>query len=444
MFVRALACVMLAYSAWHFTYSVRDALSRPNLKDIGREMVPLQQYLDQGGGAWQPTHNRQYGPLFMFVALPFVALGKGDMFWLSRALYALQMIAFIGAFVLTWLTMRLYLEERRRKGPGLLTVPALTVLLLILWTNCSPAYYVMATKNVETWEMFLLSAALYLVVRGWSAISGIVIGAAAMIKMLPVAFLGMFMVRNWRALVAAVIAIFAILTAAQLTFGPAAGYRYATQVVTAAAGGAGYGNTQFALTWHENTSIKGMVSKVFGRLDSPLLPPPPFERRYHVYVPPDKAMLSNVLGLTLQLLGGVMFLWMMWRHRRPGQTPLRTEIWCWAVTAGFMLVLSPQSAFHYMILALPALSFVVVSVVEEWQPGRSVAPLLAAGVVFLIPNLAPRTVINAMLPLDTLRQWSGYTFLNQSEIYQYFGFPLLGMLLMIAYLWVVAPIESGR
>jgi hypothetical protein len=264
-----------------------------------------------------------------------------------------------------------------------------------------------------------------------------------MIKMLPIAFLGMFILRNLRAAIAAIVTIVAVLAAAQLVFGPAAGFRYVPQVIAAAAGGSGYGNTEYALTWHENVALKGMVSKAFGSLNSPLVPPPPFPRAYYVGMSPEAARQSNVIGTVLQLAGAVFFMFAIWRARGVSTAPVRTEIWCWAITASFMLILPPQSAFHYMVLALPAISFAVVCAIQEWSPGRYWRVAFACGAVLLVANIAPRTVINRVLGMDLLREWSGYTHLTGSEAYQYFGLPLLGMLLLIAFLWSVRPAPSA-
>lgn len=440
----AVAAAAIAYSAWHFAYSgVIAPLERPNLRDVGRELVPLQEFVQAGGAEYQAAHNRQYGPVFLFGMLPFARSWGGDAMWLAKALYAIQLIAFGAAFALTWLSLRLYLREQQaRHGIAPPSLSVMTLLLAVLWLNFAPAYYVITTKNVETWELALIAMATYASLRRSDAGTAIGVAAAALTKMLPVAYFGMLLVRRPRAAAMTVGAVVIILAAAHVTFGPDAGFRYVSRIVGAASGGAGYGNTQYALTWHENVAIKGMVDKGFGQLRSPYVPTAnDTVHRYYVGMSPETARRSAVVGTVLQAVGGLIFLVGLWRGASTPAAPVRTELWCWAWTAAFMMILPPQSAFHYMILTLPAISFVIISAVAEtqrWHPRL----LLAAAVALLIANILPRTVINRLLLMDVLRAWSSYDYLTLSETYQYFGFPLLGMLLLIAYLWVTRPTRA--
>ena len=97
-----------------------------------------------------------------------------------------------------------------------------------------------------------------------------------------------------------------------------------------------------------------------------------------------------------------------------------------------MLVLAPQISQDYMVLALGAFSFVLAACMLY---GTRVAWIEFAIAVLLVGNVVPRGVFSRFVLIDPVIAVTGYTHLMRSEAYQYFGFPLVG-LLVLARTWM--------
>jgi hypothetical protein len=109
-----------------------------------------------------------------------------------------------------------------------------------------------------------------------------------------------------------------------------------------------------------------------------------------------------------------------------------------------MMILSPQTAFEYTILALPAFSVLLTAAAFDPRLRRDrVVWAWTAAALLLVANVLPRQVLNRLLPIATLIEWSGNTQLNLSEGYQYFGFPFIGLCSVVAGLWVARRRWSG-
>ena len=49
----------------------------------------------------------------------------------------------------------------------------------------------------------------------------------------------------------------------------------------------------------------------------------------------------------------------------------------------------------------------------------------------LVGNVLPRGLFSQLVLIDPMIQWAGYQHLTRAEAYQYFGFPLLGLLVLV-------------
>ena len=151
---RAILAILLLYSLVHFAESgVLVPLSRPSLGQIEEEVSPLRRHLRDGLPV--TTNNpRQYGPVFFFVMHPLLRVAADDPERLSRLLYGLQIVCLSLSFVFSWAAFGpVVAPERRWIALGGLAV---------LWANFAPIYMILAVKNVETWELLLICAALLL------------------------------------------------------------------------------------------------------------------------------------------------------------------------------------------------------------------------------------------------------------------------------------------
>ena len=96
-----------------------------------------------------------------------------------------------------------------------------------------------------------------------------------------------------------------------------------------------------------------------------------------------------------------------------------------------MLVLAPQISQDYMVLTLVAFSFVLAGCMLY----RSRASWMQFAIaVLLVGNVVPRGVFSRLVLIDPIVAATGSAHLTRAEAYQYFGFPLLG-LLVLAHAW---------
>ena len=427
-----LALVALVYSIAHFAESgVRVPLSLPKIGQIEEEIPPLVEYL-HGRGAVQSRNPRQYGPMFFLIMQPLLTTIGTDPESLSHWLYAVDLACLAAAFLLTWATLKpLVPIERRRLA---------AVALLFLWLNFAPLYAILGVKNVEGWELALLAAALFWYIRGRRIAAAAAIAAAGLIKLLPFIFLVYFLLRDRRTFAYGCAAVAVVLLAGQLIYGSALGVRYLPRVALSATG------TSFALGWHENISLKGMIAKSVGTVTPGSRTIDGVDPSYGSEMGAGQAGYTVVLtrpqmtfvrfaGLSAQL---ALLAWLGWICTVPAPADANRIAWEWSLVAIVMLLVSPQTAFEYCLLAIGAFSYVLVRLMADLP--RRAAPWMAfAAATFLVANILPRQIVNRLVLVDALREWSGYVHFTPSEAYQFFGFPFAGLLFALAALWQVRP-----
>ena len=410
----------LLYSLVHILVSgILFPLSSPNVGQIVEELQPLLRLFTMGVAS--VDHARQYGPVFLMVFHAVYQRDLNDPTMLSWYAYAIEIAAIIIGFVATVTAIRQWATARGHQ------VTWVTVLcLFMLWANFSPLYGVLAIKNVELWELACIAVAGAALLRDRPWIVGFAVAAGALIKMLPLVFLPYLWLRSRRAFFCTLAAMALILAMSQALYGTPMGFGYFGSLVRAAGGGEGFGNPR-GMIWHENVSLRGLVTKSFGYLEKPgtKTRPEGYTEGYHVVIPSDRLPYARALGTTVQALGALWVAWTLWRRRR-NQDPSRTY-WDWSLVGIMMLVLAPQISQDYMILALVAFSFVLAGCLFEGDRFTWGNFLIA---VLLVGNVFPRGVFSQLLQIDHLMRWSGYEHLARAEAYQYYGFPLLGLLLL--------------
>lgn len=422
--VRAVTAVALLYSGLHFAQSgVLFPLRQQNLAKFDELTPALREHLETG----QPVHFTnaiQYGPVFFFVAHPLL-VWTPSVRALSNWLYGLQLVCIALAFLLTYLTLKPLIGPEHR--------PLITAWLLVLWLNFAPLYTILAVKGVETWELFLLSLALYAYVRAKTWVMASALSVAALVKVLPMIFLYYLLITNRRAFASACAVLLAVLLVSHAIYGRQMGLMYFPHLVKSAAG------ESFGLTWHENISLKAAIAKLFGRLDTPDIAA---GRGGSTIVLTSQQMQTATMIGDVAVLVGLALLTVTWL--RSGTRSRDTILWEWSVLTVAMLILSPNTTFEYATLALGATSYAVVraSVPGSAIGARSRPWLLLGGALFLLGALLPRQLLNRLTFADAIRRWSGYTHLTPSEVYQYYCFPLLGLLLLVAALWRLQPLRS--
>ena len=422
------------YSVVHvYVSGVRYPLSTPNIGQVIEELQPLYRLFTTGEAT--VDHPRQYGPIFLMVLHPVYRLDLNDPTLLAWYAYALAVLSMAVAFVATLYSIRDFTAAR-----GAAVTPVMILSLVILWANFSPLYAVLAIKNVELWELAAIAVAGLAVMRSRAAAAGWSIAAGAMMKMLPLVFLPYLLVRNRRAFAHTLAAMAIILTLSQVVYGTAMGWGYFGSLANAAASGEGFGNPR-GMIWHENVSIRGVVLKAFGYLEKPdpNIRGEGYTRGYHVVIPESQQTLARTLASLAQGIGLAWAAWVIFRRRHRAE-PDRTY-WDWAFVAIMMLVMAPQISQDYMVLTLGAFSFVLAGCFVEGRRAPWIEFALAA---LLVGNLVPRGLFAEAMMMRPIIAWTGYDHLMPAEAYQYFGFPLLGLLLLTRAWWRLAERPAER
>lgn len=69
----------------------------------------------------------------------------------------------------------------------------------------------------------------------------------------------------------------------------------------------------------------------------------------------------------------------------------------------------------------------------------AVATTVLIGSVFFVANIIPRQIVQRIIPVRLFGRWSGYTHLLPTELYNHYGFAMVGLVLLLAALWAIRP-----
>src|SRR5262249_26014039 len=248
---------------------------------------------------------------------------------------------------------------------------------------------------------------------------------------LPFVFFYYLLLRHRRAFLYAVAALVVLLLAGQIVYGSAVGFMYLPHVAKAAV------CNSWALAWHENLSVQGMIAKSFGHLPSgtelesgnPVL--------QQLLFTPGQLRRAVIWGQIAEAIGAIWLTWVTLRHRRGSGT--ESTIWEWSLFAVMLLILSPQTALEYCTLSLGAFSYALIRLLADTCRGHSpgAAWLSFCAAVFLVGNIVPRPVANQLVFASAMTRWMGHPQFSPSEAFQFYGFPLIGLLLLVVTLWQI-------
>jgi hypothetical protein len=421
--VQAGLALALLYTSAHIVESgIIFPLERPNIKQVIEELQPM--YRQVVTGTASVDHGRQYGPVFLLALDPVYRRDVNNETRLAWYAYGLGLLSIAAALTATIAASRRWLASRGRT----LSWPMI-VGLVILWGNFGPLYGVLAVKNVELWELALIMVACLGVIAGRPWIAGGAIAIASLTKMLPFVFMPYLLLRDRRLFARAVAVLLVVLAVSQLVYGTEMGFGYLPLIARAAGGTADFG-WQGGIVWHENISLRGLIMKAFGYLHPPSLWSirAPYSRGYFTAIPMD---LYPWARLAATLTWAVGMGWVVWTviARRTTAEPGRTY-WDWALIAAMMLPLAPQASQDYMVMTLGAFSFVLIGCMVYGGRANWVVFGLA---VLLVANVLPRSLFARLIFIDAINKLAGHEHLTRPEAYQYYGFPLLGLLLLM---WV--------
>ena len=243
---RAAGTLVIAYSAVHFAVTgVRQALA--NSYGDFLAAIPAWQVAEMFGRTdlygplayiWGPPPLWNYGPLLHVVTLPLFAFPN------LRAAYVAWLMV---CYVVVAATVVVAIGVLDDWKPTLAT----TVVVIAVFCNFNPLYDGLSQRVIELFELLLLFAAYAWLRRGRDGAAGAAIGAAAMLKFLPLIFLPWLVLkRRWRALGAALAVIVPVSIATQFTLG----WQNSRIVWQLAGGGLIHGDT--------DQSLAGMLGRL--------------------------------------------------------------------------------------------------------------------------------------------------------------------------------------
>ena len=351
-YVWIVTAIALLYSGAHFLQSgVLFPLHQENIAKFEEETPALREHIRTG----EPVHFGnpvQYGPVFFFVMHPLIVYAANT-HQFSNVLYAIQLPCIALALLLTLATLKPLVRAS--------DWPLIAAWIVVVWLNFAPLYTILAVKSVETWELLLMSLALYGYMRGKLWLLGIAIASAALVKVLPLIFFYYLLLTNRRALVYACVGLAAILVVSHLLYGPEMGVWYLPTVAKAASG------HSFGLLWHENLSVKAAIAKMIGRLDA--LDLVAGIGGSTLRMTDDQLRKAIVIG---NIAVGAGFVWLTWALTRRAARTRDRILWEWSLVTVAMLILSPNTTFEYATLALGALSWAIVELIarpNSWRAG---------------------------------------------------------------------------
>ena len=366
--------------------------------------------------AGQPIEHidaRQYGVVVFLVFDPVLRLLGPSL--PSMATYAawIALAATLAAFALV---ARRYAADE----------PVRWLVLVLAWSSAVPLLYVIAQHMVDAWQLFFLSASLFLFTGSarQRQLAGLPLAAAVLTKLLPALVLVYVAVRAWRAAALGVVAIGGLLAVGQLLYGPLMGFGYPLAMLSMGSDTVARWSTHF-----ENNSVRGLLFKLGAgfRLQGDTT----------AYVlDPRLAPVLNVLAYAISAALVAYLLFAAWRGRDRDSISRRSIEFSLAIVT--MLLVSPHTAQDYLVTALPVLAVWLFlwtrRLPRPWAAGQTAMGVVSA---LLIGVFVPMNLAARVLPIGWLLSATGNAhnilFVDQigSAIgaYEFFGFPAVGLIL---------------
>lgn len=402
-----------------FTFSgIWVPLQTENIEQVWEEFAPLKVHL-QTGQPIEISNPRQYGPVFFLICEPLWFFSGYQKTVFANYLFYLGVLSFATACIFFFKTLR-------ASFPGFwpLSSDKLSSIffpaLLITWVGSSPILYILNVKNVESWELALISLALYFRLKNVFWLCGFFIALATLIKILPIVFLFYFLLCDRKSFFYSFLFLLGMMIAFSFYYGPQMGLLYPLLITKAS-----LGNTWGAFHM-ENLSLKGYVLKLFFNwkvsTNSLLVTTPLMEKT------------ALFWAHALQILGGFFWLFILLKKRVLFLNVRWSLPWEWAWVCMGILVFSPQTAFEYATISQGAFSFCcALWILLPYLRSPIFSFFLFSG-IFLVLNIMPRSVVNKGFFISYLNDLLGNQHLTASEGYQLYGFPLFGFIAFMLFL----------
>ena len=409
------------YTAFHFAHSgielpfsfLKDPYSSA-MGQIKEETIPLMDNIDDISKI-TITNPRQYGPVLFFVAYPILMIFNNNILALEIFATTFAYICTALSFYFTYKLFGCRLDSLKKKYKHINYL--FVALMAIIWFNFSQLYYILATKNVESWELLMVIGAFYAYQKNKMVFSGILIGTATMTKFLPGIFLLYFLFKDRRVFYSAASTIILILLFATAAFNYDVGFGSVARIVNQG------GQNSWAIMHFENVALKSLIYKSFGGFY--------LENKNDVFFWIDEkyGLFAYVVSLLAQIAGGVFVSFLGYNSNEKN---LHEKNWLeFSIVLAIMLVISPAAAPEYATLLLfaysAALYFLLFTKFNYSDTAMYVVSIILVGIMI------PTRIFMKVIPIDFLNAHLGNigTMLNEIEMYKGYGFPGYGMILLL-------------
>lgn len=322
-----------------------------------------------------------YGPVLHFLTAPLVFAESSHQ---AMTILLLVNHALIAVTFCLW--VRLLFGQR----PGL----AATLGLACLWLNYFPLLEALTGREIEIFELFLITASIWCLRTNRQGFAGIAIGLAAMTKFLPVILVPYLFIKGFRKagwIACGLMLVIAGIAQMLLGFEHSLTFR----VFTAEA------QAEYVATGYSNQSLMNLLHKTFTRFDMHVIKP---ETLY-----PRPLWILGTLVQTAVLAACGWFL-LRWRRSRF----VETEV---ALLLLVMILVPPHSNTYYLVFALPALSIGLAAWISRPQ-AISFLPKLAWGAAIALSGF--------LVPVKCFEPITGLPGVVIARIWQLYSLPAFG------------------
>ena len=398
--------VLLLYTLIHFSYSgiYFPLVHGEKIGQIEEELVPLARFLK--GGEFVFNNPRQYGPFFILAITPLMVFHNNGFNFATALLIVSYML-----ITLSFCICYRHIFQFRDKTEKTLTF----WICLFLWLNFSPLLYIITVRNVEVWELFLICLGFLAYIKRRYFITGFSFAAATLTKMLPGIYIFYYFFKHKKTFFYSLLGLGIITALAHVIFGPSIGSGYIPFLLTRP-----FGSRTWAVTFFENTSLKGFIYKLFGGFKTDSF-------GYNFLISPEAEKAAFIAITVLQAV--ILFYLARMALKKDGSKEgLIIQL---SLVSIAMVILSPISAFEYGTLLLFAYSAGIYFILYREIPKYMYA---IYGISYLlVGNFFPVSMFARIFPLKTLNSLLGNTRFDLAESYKAYCIPLVGFLLLAVF-----------
>ena len=382
----------------------------PNMAQVEEEISPLVRFLS--GGQFVFDNTRQYGPFFIFLITPFMILYR------YPAIFEIALLLFEYFFA----SLSFYIcyksifpiEAFNTKSEKRIVFWS----LLFLWVNFVPLICIIAAKNVEVWELFLICFGFLMYKERKFSWAGFSFAAATLIKLLPALFIFYYFFKKRKIFLYSVLWIIIIIAAAHFVYGPNIGLLYLPFLFSRP-----FGSQTFAAAHCENTAIKGLIYKVAAGFKS---------NTAYLFPSSPEAERVAFLATTIIQIGMLIYLASTALRKKCSADETLVQF---SIVSVFMILLAPVATFEYNTLLLFAYSAGMYFIFYRNLPKYLLAlyglSYLLVGVFF------PLSLVTRLLPFKVINIYFGNTFFTMEESYKAYCMPLLGVVFLAIFFIII-------